>query len=1002
MKATTHDSGRDAELDVLERAQRDEAPAADAIFERETRRVRIPSGGHLPRSAALLERLYAGRFVPREKKELVVDTRRSWGPYMASIDDAPMVLLDACSQIATLTHGFYHPGIVKALHDGRYAGCLWSNPDTTIRHVPEVSAYAEALRRLGPPSLDHVTFVGAGGAEANEKALRIARLHAPPPVGATPRRRVLAFHGSFHGRTFAALMATWNPSKRAPFELAGFEAVFCEPTLEAVQRALTDRGDEIYAILVEPMMAEGGDIHLTRHFMLGLLHAAHARKIPLIVDEVQTGFATGGPFFWWQRLGLGGDKATSPDLITCAKKAGLGVVLSRWPDPEANQIAVASALGGLIQLETAHEQGHVEGMVAKRLKALAAAFPELQNPRVAGTTFAFDLADPAQQKAFIDQRFQRGFMTYPAGDTTIRFRVSASWSRRHLDDLFARITATLERLADPGATAWVAEGSVRHVDDFIIRPVEEGDWPSIMAIENATYEPARRDSLEYLKGSAEAGLGLVAVERASGEILGFTFGAPLEHYPNAAGPSTDERLGKRDTFFSADITVDDRARARGLGRALKRAQVRWARRHGFRYVTGRNRVGATDSMAAINASFGSFQVTRLERQYEGNAQADYYRIPLGPPPRPTAGDDAGVDLASGLQQPFGPTPAFMATRELVGPVSCRLNLSNYATIDTVHYAELLRLLAPRGTGHMYVTTSRDETVDKGLRCLRLSRPRAQIAVGLDGGYVGHVTAAARSLSDGAGFGPDFGLFPWPRVPHPAKAGPEAMSAAIDALVAEHGADGILAVVAEVIGERSGLVLEGEGARALHDACRRHDLPLVLVETASGCYRSGDGPWGVDGLPAEVVPDMVLWYPGAQIGHIFVGDRYYVDKPLTLISTWDGEELSAIRAHEHLRAARRLTTTPAAIDALDRLLRGVVLPRLPGARLGGRGLYRTVTCADPQTAIALHQIGERQGFLLGRGLPGVIVFAPPLDISAEAIEALGPVLGRLLDALEGGR
>jgi 4-aminobutyrate aminotransferase-like enzyme/GNAT superfamily N-acetyltransferase len=989
-----------AALDDLERAQRQESPATDAIFERELRRVRIPEGCSLPRSAALLERLYAGDFVPREKKEMVVDTRRSWGPLMASIDDPPLIVLDACSQIATLTHGFYHPAIVKALYGGRFAGCLWSNPDTLLRHVPEVSAYAEALRRLAPASLDHVSFVGAGGSEANEKALRIARLHAPPPVGATPRRRVLAFEGSFHGRTFASLMATWSPRQRVPFEIAGFEAVFCAPELDALQRVLDARGDELFAVIIEPMMAEGGDIHLSRAFMLGLLHAARARKLPLIVDEVQTGFATGGPFFWWQRLGLGGDRSTSPDLITCAKKAGLGVVLSRWPDPEVNQISAASALRGLIQLETAHEQGDLEAAIGRRLKALTAAFPELQSPRVAGTTFAFDLETPAQQRAFIAQRLQRGFMTYPAGERTIRFRLNAAWSRRHLDDLFQRITTTLGRLHDPTAAEWCAEGLVRHVDDFLIRRVEDGDWPAIMAIEDATYEPARRDSLEYLRGSAEAGLGLVAVERASGEIFGFAFGAPLERYPGVSGPQQDDRFGLGDTFFSADITVDDRGRGRGLGRALKRAQIRWARRQGFRFVTGRNRVGATESMAAINSSFGAFNVMRLEHQYEGNAFADYYRIPLGPPPPPGARDPR-VDLGSGLQQPFGEAPAFMATRELVGPAASRLNLSDYATIDTVHYAEHLRLLAPRGTSHMYVTTSRDECLDKALRCLRLSRPRAQLAIGLQGGYLGHVTAAARSLSDPGGFGPDLALFPWPRIPHPSKHGSEAMCRAIDALVAERGADAIFGVVAEVIGERSGLVLEGDGARALAIACQRHDLPLILVETASGCYRSGDGAWGVNALPPEVSPDLVLWYPGGQIGHVFVGDRYYVPTPLALISTWDGDEISAIRAHEHLRAARRLDLGPT-IAALDRALRERLAPRLSGVTIGGRGLYRALTFDDPGAAIALHQVCERRGLLLGRGLPGVVIFAPPLDLTPEGIDAVGDTVAALCESIGGER
>ncbi|MCB9566480.1 MAG: aminotransferase class III-fold pyridoxal phosphate-dependent enzyme [Myxococcales bacterium] len=982
----------DRDLDLLlaelETRQRGEAPRPGALVERETQRVRIPVGGELPRSAALLDRIYAGDFVAREKKPMVVDTRRSWGPYMVSVDPHPLVILDACSQIATLTHGFAHPGIIKALYDGRFHACLWSNPDTAVHHAPEVAEYAEALRRVGPPSLDHVAFVGAGGAEANEKALRIARLHAPPPVGGVARKRVLAFRDGFHGRTLSTLMATWNPAKRGPFEIAGYEAIFAETNLASVQRALDEHHAELYAVIVEPMMAEGGDVHLGRQFLLGLLQAVRARKLPLIVDEVQTGFATGGPFFWWQRLGLGGDKATSPDLMTCAKKANLGVVLSRWPDPEVNQISVASALRGLIQLESAHEQGHLEAMLQKRVKALAAAFPEIGKPRVAGTTFAFDLADNAQQNAFINQRYQRGFMTYGAGSSTIRFRLSASWGRRHLDDLFARVSEDLSRLQDPSATAWPSEApNHKKHHDFDIREVEEGDWPAILEIENASYEAARRDSLEYLRGSAEAGLGLVAVDRASRAILGFCFGGPVEHYSGVSGPAQDDRFGLHDSFYSADITVSAAARSRGIGRALKRAQVRWAARQGFRFITGRNRVGATGSMAALNASFGAFHVVRLERQYEGNAQADYYRIPLGPPPDPPARElatEQRVDLASGLQQPFGPAPRFMAARELVGPVASRLNLSNYATIDVVHYIEHLRLLAPRGTAHAYFTSSRDETVDKSLRCLRLSRPDAQIAVGLDGGYVGHVTAAARSISDPAGFGPDFGFFPWPRLPHPAIAGVEATIAALDALVAEVGAGRLFGLFAEVIGERSGLVLEGEAAAALADACRRHDLPLCLVETASGTYRGGAGAWGVDRLPASVRPDLVLWYPGGQLGHIFASDRYYIAKPLTLISTWDGDELSMIRVHEHLRAARHLTSIPAAADALAELLRRSLVERFPGASLGGAGLYRTVSFPDPAVATAIQHVCSRRGLFFGVGRPGTLIAAPPLDVQGPSL------------------
>ena len=1002
MKADTPNRDLDAILTELEAKQREEAPRPGAVFERETRRVRIPEGGALPRSAELLERMYADDFIPREKKPLVVDTRRSSGPYMVSVDPEPLVLLDACSQIATLTHGFAHPQLLRDLYDGRFDDSLWSNPDTTIHHTPELQAYAEALRRLAPPALDHIAFTCAGGAEANEKALRIARLNAPPARDGRPRNRILAFKHGFHGRTFASLMATWNPAKRGPFELAGYEAIFAETTLESVEKLLGEHHADLYAIIIEPMMAEGGDVYLGREFMLGLLKAARARKIPLIIDEVQTGFATGGPFFWWQRLGLGGDRETSPDLLTFAKKANLGVVLSRWEDPEANQVAVSSALRGLIQVESAYEQSSVEPLLRKHLEELAAEFPGLGSPRVAGTTFAFDLAGPDQQKAFIAQRFQRGFMTYGAGTKTVRFRLNASWQARHVSALFTRIAEALRRLDDPKALEWIPEGGKKHHQGFVIREIKEDDWPAILAIENASYEAARRDSIDYLRGAAEAGVGLIAVDTATNVVLGFCLGSSLEHFSGVSGPDQDDRFGRRDTFYSADVTVGPEARNRGTGRALKRAQIRWAREHGYRFVTGRNRVGAAQSMAALNQSFGAYRVIRLNRQYEGSGQADYYRIPLGAPQDPPAQPPATarrIDLASGIQQPFGPRPKFMTNRELTGPLCSRLNLSNYATIDTVHYVEHLRAIAPRGTSHMYFTSSRDELVDKSLRCLRLSRPKAQIAVGFDGGYLGHVTAAARSLSDPTGFGPELGLFDWPRLPHPADAGVGATVAALDALVAKVGAEALFGVYIEVIGERSGLVLDGPSAEALAAACRRHDLPLVLVETASGGYRSAAGPWGVDGLPASCVPDMVLWYPGGQLGHIFVSDRYYIGKPLTLISTWDGDELSVIRTHEHLRAAHRLETMGDAATALRELLQQLFVDRFPGVSLGGAGLYQTVRFGAPATAAAIVQISSHKGVFFGTGRPGTLIAAPPLDIEAHMIAtALRQTLDPLVDNL----
>jgi len=994
----------DPDLDALEHQQRAEAPVPGQLRRRETSRVRIPKEGKLPQSQQLLARIYADGLVAAEKKPMVVDTRRCWGPFMVSVDKTPLVVLDACSQIATLTHGFAHSDILRELHSGRFGDCLWRNPDTAVEKVRAVSAYADAVRCIAPQELEHVSLVCAGGAEANEKALRIARLHAPAGRG---RNRVLAFEGGFHGRTFAALMATWNPVKRAAFELPGYEAVFCPTDLEQVAATLKARASELYAIIIEPMMGEGGDIHLAAEFFRGLVKLARAHKLPLIVDEVQTGFGTGGTPLWWQRLGLIDDPEATPDLMTVAKKAALGVVISRWPDPEKafNQVHVASAVRGHIQLSTSEEMADLELPLAEELQALAARFPDLlSNPRVAGCTFAFELPTPELQKAFIGQRLQRGFMTYGAGVRTIRFRLNAQFSRKHISRLFVRIAATIERLTADDASTWIPEGFRKRDPSMetgiVMREIVAEDWPAIMKIERATYEPERCDSEAYLRRCEQGGIGIVAIDTVDGanEIVGFCVGAPIEKFPDVGGPDRDPRLNRGDTFYSADVTVAPEQRGRGIGRLLKLAQIEWAKVHGFKYVSGRNRVGLTTGMMRLNQSLGSYEVERLLNQYGGKATAIYYHIPLGAAPEPAPQSDTLVCLATGLQQPFGPRPAFMATREWEGPLASKLNLSNYATLDTVHYTEHLRQMMPRGTGHLYFTSSRDELIDKGLRCLRLARPKARIAVGYEGGYVGHITGAARSLSDPAGFGPRLGLFDWPRIPHPQEGTPRSL-AALESIIHREGADAILALVVEVVGERSGHVLAGEQAVSLYELCKKHDLPLVFVETASGGYRCGPGPWACNNLPPSVVPDMVLWYPGGQLGNIFVNDRYWVGKPLTLISTWDGDEVSMMRTHEHLRAAHKLGPGPlvAAGDALGRLL-GEVASKVEGVRVGGMGLYRTLSFPTPELADRFHAHALTTKIRFGRGLPGVLVAAPTLSIEVDTIAGMRePLLRAIADA-----
>jgi RHH-type proline utilization regulon transcriptional repressor/proline dehydrogenase/delta 1-pyrroline-5-carboxylate dehydrogenase len=272
---------------------------------------------------------------------------------------------------------------------------------------------------------------------------------------------------------------------------------------------------------------------------------------------------------------------------------------------------------------------------------------------------------------------------------------------------------------------------------------------------------------------------------------------------------------------------------------------------------------------------------------------------------------------------------------------------------------------------MYLTSSRDESLDKALRLIRSTRKQASIAIGMQGGYLGHTTGSARSLSD-----PDVhrggpAHFAWPRVPHPALAGTAATIAALREAAGKK--DNVLGFVYELVQERTGLVLPPDFVEALAKLRTEIDLPLIAIETTTHTYRSGKGAFLSHAM--GLVPDVLVWWGGAQTGYLHTSARWFIGTPLALVSTWDGDELSLVRQHHQLRAARAIDVA-AGGAALERVL----------AKAGGRGLgaYHVI---DGSVADKLARAQIRV-----RVLPnGKIAIAPPLDRLAEAAAALAAAL-----------
>ena len=1015
--------------------------------------MNIPRGGKMPESEHWLTRLYAGERVVREKKPAVFDHLRSAGPWFVSVDDNPLSILDGMSQTATLCAGFAEPAVVRGYIEGAFKDYLLSSIDTSCRASDAETEYATTLRHL-VPGVPHVAFANSG-AEANEKALALCRLNAKNR-GAS---RVLAFEGGFHGRTLLSLHATHSPKKREPFEIEGYQAAFApfpvwtvpsseEPnapsgfyaaaglgevenlvsrygdesedallakevaSLVAVHRAL--ESGEFFACIVEPMQSEGGDRYGTARFFKALRLLTRHHEIPLVFDEVQTGFALSGAFAWHSKFRLVNFRGEPdyPDAVTFAKRAQVGVCMSRFEDPEPTSAHTASLVRGRIHAEmvsTAHSAERIEKLVRTRLRAVAGAFPGLvRNPRAVGYAFAFDLPSPEHLKAYLGQRFWRGTIVFGAGTHTVRYRLSEGFLLREIDMLFDSVRRSLCWLeAHPGKLPPTWEDlptptrKRRERPEMRIRLVSPKEavalLPPILDIEYRVYEPARRTPPAEIRAALEdpEGITNVAEIKRDGEwhFVGFAIGQPLERVTGEEGPDRDVMLGKNNTLYSISITVAGDVQGLGIGRDLKLEQLREAAtrktnsgEQRFRYVTGRNRIGHTPAMRHLNDVYGAHQVCVLTGQYEDpEGQAVYYRIPLAPlaPLEPAEAEETvDIDLGQAVSKPLAAPPASLVQAEksglLYGPAVNKLTIMNYATPAMVRALEWVSALAPR-LPHMYLTSCRDELVDKSIRLMRVGRPESQVAIGFAGGYVGHTTAAARSLSDPAVHRQGPTHFDWPRVPHPGDVGVEASEKALRKAIAEAGGPKrVFGIYLEFIQERTGREVPDEFWQRLQRIRAELDVPIIVIETASACYRSGNGPFGINGL--SMVPDVMMWWGGGQTGYIHVNTRYRVAGPLMMVSTWDGDELSLVREHHQLRALRRLDV-PSLASKMDGALSKLGKPFV--AR--GRGLYRVLQAGDKadevETAFA------KQGLLTRRFPGGRFAIAPPLDRAEESAKRI---------------
>jgi acetylornithine/N-succinyldiaminopimelate aminotransferase len=241
-------------------------------------------------------------------KRLQVTFERGEGAWLWDTDGTPY--LDAISGIAVCGLGHAHPAVRDALC--AQAGQLLHT--SNLYQIAEQERLGAMLNELA--GMDRVFFANSG-AEANEAAIKLARLYAHKRGIESPA--ILVMENSFHGRTLATLSATGNRKVQAGFEplVQGFVRVPYDD-LEAIEIAAANRPN-IVAILVEPIQGEGGINIPADDYLPRLRELCDREGWLLILDEIQTGMGRTGRMFAHQHSGI------HPDVMTLAKGLGNGV-----------------------------------------------------------------------------------------------------------------------------------------------------------------------------------------------------------------------------------------------------------------------------------------------------------------------------------------------------------------------------------------------------------------------------------------------------------------------------------------------------------------------------------------------------------------------------------------------------------------------------------------------------------------------------------------------------
>ena len=348
--------------------------------------------------------------------------------------------IDCVGGHGTANVGHCHPAIIDAIT--KQAQQLTICPEVFHNNVR--AELLKILADISPEGLNQI-FLCNSGTESIEAALKFAR-------AATGRQEIIATMRGFHGRTFGALSATWNPKYRKPFEplLSGFSHVKYND-IEAMEGAISE---QTAAVILEIVQGEGGVRSGNSDYFQQVQNSCRERGALLIIDEVQTGFGRTGKMFACDHYDL------QPDILCVAKAmAGglpMGATLCTTAAAAVPVMSHGSTFGGnpvLCAASLATIRVTQEEMLAERAMEMGAYFREsLESIRTSGVReirgmgFLIGVELKGKVTPFLRGLMARGVMALPAGNTVLRFLPPLVISKEEIDIVVGHVEAILNEV----------------------------------------------------------------------------------------------------------------------------------------------------------------------------------------------------------------------------------------------------------------------------------------------------------------------------------------------------------------------------------------------------------------------------------------------------------------------------------------------------------------------------------------------------------------------------